>query len=809
MANPFETKAFKMAGSTPATVEEKPNLLAQALEGPFKRAQAVVQSVQQRSLSPLASSFSEQLSQRTPLGTLPSGQPISVPTAVEALTLGFTGQPTKPLTPVQKLTTAIKNAEKPRAKLQEAYSVERSQRAGAVANVFETGAGQRGYFQALGKLKGELAPDKKAFEPLKIQRDTPENTRSLDASAPKSDNGAWPTTASKPSKVENTSIGNAPTGKEGVSAQRAGTSGPFEGRKLSPQQQGMREDALTRAREQGAEITPEGNVVLYHGTDAARAPKEGDNWRVGSYFTTDEKTARQFANAGEGSKPIVMRVEVPPEKVFAGKSKDAYWSLNEETPVKLSSPSIPKEGGMPKREAPFDATPDAITQADVDDLFNQVQAHPHLDIYEKITASNGLQKLFDGKLPQRSQLALLEDVFGRELAETVLTKRPFLDKLKDNITSVLNLPRTLITSLDMSAVLRQGILFTTTKPITASRAFKEMARQTFSQKNFEAWLADVPNNPRYKMMKDSGLYISDPTRVSGGLSAREEAFMTTLADKLPWVQASQRAYVSYLNKLRVDVFDQLSRQFEQQGIASSDNLKSLASFINHATGRGHLGTFERSAQGLNNIFFSPRLIAARFNMLNPVWYAKQTPPVRKQAIKTMAQFIGTGATLLALAKGGGAQVELDPRSTDFGKLRVGNTRWDIWGGFQQWVRVISQLASAQRKSAKGNVYNLDKTKFPFESRLDVAERFFRGKLNPTVGLALELAEGQKLFGDEITLSNEVLEKTIPLYLQDIVGVIDDVGAEGFFTAALPAFFGVGLQHYEERQPSGRANVFNP
>ncbi len=40
--------------------------------------------------------------------------------------------------------------------------------------------------------------------------------------------GAWPTTASKPSKDGVTSTGNAPTGKGGVSARKADTSGPFD-----------------------------------------------------------------------------------------------------------------------------------------------------------------------------------------------------------------------------------------------------------------------------------------------------------------------------------------------------------------------------------------------------------------------------------------------------------------------------------------------------------------------------------------------------------------------------------------------------
>ena len=36
-------------------------------------------------------------------------------------------------------------------------------------------------------------------------------------------------------------------------------------------------------------------------------------------------------------------------------------------------------------------------------------------------------------------------------------------------------------------------------------------------------------------------------------------------------------------------------------------------------------------------------------------------------------------TVLALASLAGADVEKDPRSSDFGKIKDGNTRWDIWG----------------------------------------------------------------------------------------------------------------------------------
>lgn len=451
-----------------------------------------------------------------------------------------------------------------------------------------------------------------------------------------------------------------------------------------------------------------------------------------------------------------------------------------------------------------------ITQADVDDLFGSIQRHGTLDSFDKIAASEGLSQLLRGELPQPSRLSLLEDVFGKELIEEVMKKRSGVEKVKDFLTETLNIPRSLVTSFDMSAPLRQGIVLTVTKPKAALGGAKEMFRQVFSEENFQKWLKDIPNNPLYRKMKDSGLYIADPTKVSGGLSAREEKFMTNFAEKIPFmgsiIRASQRAYVGYLNKLRVDVFTQLTNKFTKEGVATPENLKSLANFINNASGRGSMGSFERVAQELNTVFFSPRLIASRFNMLNPVWYAKQTPVVRKEAIKTMAEFIGVGSSVLMLAKLGGADVEIDPRSTDFGKIKVGNTRWDVWGGFQQWVRVMSQLISGQRKApSSGDIVELSKKKYPFESRKDVAERFIVGKTAPIPSLVYELLQGQKLFGESISLPREIAENTIPLYLQDAKEVVDEFGPEGIFYVGVPSFFGVGAQTYKSRDAT---NPFN-
>src|SRR5690606_28767186 len=139
-----------------------------------------------------------------------------------------------------------------------------------------------------------------------------------------------------------------------------------------------------------------------------------------------------------------------------------------------------------------------------------------------------LWKLFQGNVPPKSQLSLLEDVFGKDLIEAVRTQRTGWQKVREGIVETINIPRALVTSIDMSAPLRQGVLFTVTKPSKSIPAAAKMFKDFFSKENFDQWLASIPNNPRYQQMKDSGLYISNPNKRTGGLSEKEEAFMSNL-----------------------------------------------------------------------------------------------------------------------------------------------------------------------------------------------------------------------------------------------------------------------------------------
>ncbi len=466
---------------------------------------------------------------------------------------------------------------------------------------------------------------------------------------------------------------------------------------------------------------------------------------------------------------------------------------------KLKGQLTDKKGFTPVR--------DSLEVDEIKALFNKVQENEVLDTFEKVSTQGGLRELLEGGIPQPKQLENLEEVFGHDIIKAIQSQDSAAKKVYLNVLEGLGIARSLMTAWDMSAPLRQGIILGISHPKSAAKSFGEMFRQVFSEKNFIKWLEDVKKMPEYQLMRKSGLYIADPRNLAGGLSAREEAFMSRLIGKIPGMKASQRAYLAYLNKLRVDTFLNLSKTFQEQGVGKLSDMEALAGFINTATGRGDLGKLGRIATELNATFFSPRLIASRLTLLNPFYYKKLPPPVRKEAIKSMVKFIGAGTTVLTLASLAGAKVETNPISSDFGKMRVGNTRWDIWGGFQQWARVFSQLVSGYRKTGDGKIQKLSKKEFPFDSRFDVAENFALGKLAPIPALVVEMLNGQQMMGGDLTLKDAALQNTLPLYVQDFREAYDELGLAAIPATGVPAFFGVGVQTYGgDKKKSGRGTT---
>lgn len=412
-----------------------------------------------------------------------------------------------------------------------------------------------------------------------------------------------------------------------------------------------------------------------------------------------------------------------------------------------------------------------------------------------------------------------------------LSKRTNLEKAGDIAVDLLNVPRSVMASIDYSAPLRQGLVMTINHPILASKAFTEMFKQGFSQLRFDRWMENLTESPEYELMEKSKLYIANTNNSNAKLSAKEEQFMSNLANKIPVIGAgfnikvkgkpvrvfgmnptgglnliggSERAYVSYLNKLRVDVFLQTAGAFQSDGLTYENKpelYEALATYVNAATGRGDVGKLQNSASILNGLFFSPRLIASRIRLLtnwaNPVWYAKTPARVRRMYALDMLRFIGAGTSILALASLAGADVEEDPRATDFGKIKIGDTRWDIWGGFQQFVRYFAQIGTGEMK--KGNtVIDLDSGKFGKPTRADVAGKLIRSKLAPVPASIWSLAAGRDPVGNEYDYT-DLPKSFTPLFASDLYKAIEREGPSAAATTGLPAVFGIGVITYDEKK----------
>ena len=351
---------------------------------------------------------------------------------------------------------------------------------------------------------------------------------------------------------------------------------------------------------------------------------------------------------------------------------------------------------------------------------------------------------------------------------------------------------------DLSAPLRQGI-FLVGRPKQWLPAFRDMFKYAFSEKAYQDAMTSYKAHPNYQLAREGKLALTD---MSSNLLKREEVFMSNLVEKIPGfgkiARGSNRAYSGFLNKLRFDTFNDLVSTAQKQGVKiEGKRLGDLASFINSATGRGNLPkTLEKAAPILNATFFSPRLMASRINLLNPATYVNYDPFVRKEALKSLLGFGATATTILGLASLGGAKVGTDPRSADFGKIKVGNTRYDILGGFQQYIRLASQLLTGKViSSTTGKMITLGEGYKPL-TRKDILMRFFEAKEAPVASFITALVTGQTGIGEPVNIPTEVLNRFMPMMLQDFYELAKDKDSIGkALVMGLPGIFGVGSQTY--------------
>lgn len=394
-----------------------------------------------------------------------------------------------------------------------------------------------------------------------------------------------------------------------------------------------------------------------------------------------------------------------------------------------------------------------------------------------------------------AEAARIKSEFNKRRREYELAKRSRIKKLWDGITETLATSRSLITSADVSAPFRQGGFLLlgdlVVHPVRAAKQIGSMFKQLASEKGFEDAQASIMLRPNAKsgLYEKAGLYLAD---MSGTLSGREETMRSNLAEKVPLigkiVRASNRAYAGFLNRQRADTFDALVESLGGADKITPEQAKSLADFVNTATGRGNVGGFERSADAAARVLFSPRFLASRFQL------AFGQHALSGQTKALVAQQYGKFAMGLAAVYGlsllFGGDVEKDPRSADFGKAKFGNTRIDPLAGLAQVTTFVARMLSGQ--TMKGN-------RVVKQNRADTFQRFARTKLAPIPGVVADYMVEKTLDYQDPSLRTAAQRLLIPISYQDMPAVYREQGPiKGTIMEALN-LMGMGLQHYDPKK----------
>jgi hypothetical protein len=413
------------------------------------------------------------------------------------------------------------------------------------------------------------------------------------------------------------------------------------------------------------------------------------------------------------------------------------------------------------------------------------------------------------------------------------------DKAIEVLNKVINIPRTLMATGDLSMVFIQGgpaLAYTG----EVKEAFKKMGTAAFNQANFDSHLREMKDSPRWELMQKLNLAIVDPDSPFS-LAQDELFFARNYVDRIgeykvagsKWLnpfrlvskgnQASERAYVMYLNKLRFDIFNKIASEYEAQGMTNENRpelYEATAKFVNNITGKGSVPGWMKPMQPvLSALFFSPGMIASRLSLMkSSMMLGMDLPPeLRNRFRKDMGKFVGSRMAILGLIKFAAdlfmddddeekVSIELDPRSSDFGLLKIGNTRYNVWGGFQGYARLVAQMGTLEQKSTKtGEIKDLTDMGAYSKDRGDLAGKFLRGKLSPIASYGTDLALGEDYLGRPVEFWPRTGQMFVPLFMPGLKDLYGDLGATGAALSFPATFMGITTNTYDQ----GQADMVEP
>jgi hypothetical protein len=342
--------------------------------------------------------------------------------------------------------------------------------------------------------------------------------------------------------------------------------------------------------------------------------------------------------------------------------------------------------------------------------------------------------------------------------------------------------RTLIASMDFSAPFIQGLPAFGSNPMAWAKTTLRHYRWFFDKGNFSDWMMQPKNVAAWNEAKNSGLQLGTFEYYAG------EKAIEQLGSKVPIIGKQVReaarqtlgrgevAFSAFGDAQRLELWKSMSYR------ATTDAQKAeLAQAINKMTGFTEVVTSNAESLLEQALIFAPRYTRAGFQLVGDIFAGGLKGELARESLGHM--MAGGAIWYMQICKALGVEPNLDPTSSKFLSVKIGD-QWIGIGGFMtSLVRFGGNLYAYEEKARTGEgsitqrlgfAQQEGETQQEYLTRLRIDNPFLKfmySKSAPFVGAAAEAGTGFDYFGKEIEgiegWAKWASDKLIPMAFQPL------------------------------------------
>lgn len=547
---------------------------------------------------------------------------------------------------------------------------------------------------------------------------------------------------------------------------------------LSPWEQAM-QDSLAAGKKNAVDAGAQ-KAAQYVADSRAAAAAEGT----------------QYAEASTLSKRVAELTGQAPEDVRANAIHNTKVSLDA---LKIGI----------QRAGPEENLLDTGLHAGVDGKLGQSSLEKALAERRPTTSPTGMPLYAPDTLDDLNKVAAL-DREQKGLGGSSFFKPPEPDpksigkKFVDEALGIVGLPQTVMASGDVSGLGRQMLPGLFVDKDAYAKGLVAYFKATGSEEGALAARAAVEQSPWYNIAKESGFHEWEsgpgvaPSERVAGRGGINDSFIGRLSTN-KWqiaghqvpnpILGTERGFAAGLNAEGMAMFEKVAQSQYDAALANpkgfdaaafEKQLRATAKVANDL--RGYGANIGGNFFGFINALFSPRYTASRFQIVGDIFTQPGSlfePSARQMAAKGFVGLMAANTALLSFAGVTGAMAgglwgtDVNPFSGDFGKVRVGNTRFDATAGFAPLLRLLVRDGAAatdygtkQLAEATGQdiATNLAPDNYEWKKAM---LQFFQNKESPVAQMLSQALSGVDSAGKKVTWGPERAADFMMLYLQDI------------------------------------------